>query len=1701
MNIKHLVVVSMLSLRSAGLGLHTAGIAARNMPVRSTIARWTAAALLILAVSATVAHAQTDATLSALSLGAGVTLEPSFASDTTDYRARVASSSLLVSVSVTATKNDSGATVSIANDDDPDTPDTATIRFSRDDKTITVTVTAADGITEKTYTVVVVREDAPVIGVEPTGSDVLWTAQVTVGNVLGMPVDRDIPLTSTEGPEYERGFRRQHCIEDWMITEPGISEEDRTNHDFCYGSISDRTFVVDGTTYKLEGVFHYTERQRFTVVVSFTKSVDLTPLFDKEFIINGVPYRVSDDVGTRPSGDTFAWGPPAHWSTTELTPTTGWPVGSQIWVGLKNLSGSDAPPEPLTAELENVPTIHSGSAFTFRLAFSEEFPVDADTVQAALTVTGGSITTVTQSESGKNQNWQITVTPSDAASPVTLTLAPKDSCDDTGAICTADGRNIAATVAAEIPGLPPTVVTSVAITNGPGENGVWDTGETVEAEVRFSDTVLVVVAPGSEPTTLVILLDGERREAAYTGGRGTNTFTFSYTVTAADDGAQNAYVAENGLSANGKVIGDNRGREVVLDHAGTAPDTSRSTRSTESTENAVALTAEFLNLPTSLDGSTFTFELRFSEAFPISYLTMRDHAFTVTNGHVTGARRLDNPHRESVHMEPNQVWEITVQPDTGAEEVSITLPETTDCAASGAVCTEDDRPLSTTVAALIVTGAAAERTEPPLTAAFADLPASHGGETFTFRLRFSEAFPISYLTLRDHAFTVTNGHVTGARRVDNPHRESVHMEPNRVWEITVQPGTSAEDVSITLPATTDCAASGAVCTEDHRPLSAEVEVIVAGTVADPNEVDPNEVDPNEVDPNEVDPNEVDPNEVDDPGEEDNPPLPPLTASFSDVPSAHDGSTAFVMHFRLSEEPHDLSYVTVRESVFTVTGGRIERAKRLTQGKNQGWALRVAPSGDGDVTVRVKNTTSCTSGPKLCSEDGRMLAGGLQVSIEGPPPPALSVADATVQEAAGATLAFAVTLDRTPTAAVTVEYATADGTGTRPANAGTDYTATSGTLTFAVGESSKTVSVTVLDDSHDEGAETMSLTLSNPSGASIADATATGTITNTDPMPLAWLSRFGRTVGTHVMTMVDERMLASSQQTSHLTLNGRQMQWGTPGQADTSLSGGARALLGNWTRDRQSLETLLSGNVGGSPREVLSRSSFYWSNVPTSGSDTGQGVASGDTVSSGFQVNSGMANAPLPSFPQSLPLYGVEQGREFSGQTVASGDTLFDWMPGQARHDGVAAAGPESLWPRSAASNMDQGVAAGDTLFDWTPGQARSDEGGATAADTGPRWSVWGRGMMTGFNGQDGDVSLNGDVLTGLLAADYSHGRLLAGVSLSYSDGHGSYSQPGGPQGKVKSTLTGVHPYLRYALSQSLSVWGVLGYGQGAVTLTPGSAGDAGDGLKSVPGEVPGEIIETDMSMGMGAFGARATLLSGNGLNLALKSDVLLVRTDAQDTAGLASLDAVDTSRLRLALEGSRLLQWANGRSLLPALELGLRYDDGDAETGFGAELGGRVQYQDLALGLTVATHARVLLAHEDSGYEEWGLGGSLSLDPGAAGLGASLDLRSSWGAVASGIDGLWSQQTTAGLARGGMESNYSMQFDTRLGYGLEVPGGRNLLTPYGGLTLAGPNSRVYRLGGVFRRGELLELSLDAERRESLGALPDHGVMLRGSMPW
>ena len=120
--------------------------------------------------------------------------------------------------------------------------------------------------------------------------------------------------------------------------------------------------------------------------------------------------------------------------------------------------------------------------------------------------------------------------------------------------------------------------------------------------------------------------------------------------------------------------------------------------------------------------------------------------------------------------------------------------------------------------------AAAAVERPPLTAQFLDAPSSHDGQAaFTFELRLSfENFKLSYVTLRDHAFTVTNGEVPGVRRLD---RDS--STPNIRWEITVSP-TGVGDVTIVLPVTENCDDQGAICTEDGRGLSTRLELTVTG---------------------------------------------------------------------------------------------------------------------------------------------------------------------------------------------------------------------------------------------------------------------------------------------------------------------------------------------------------------------------------------------------------------------------------------------------------------------------------------------------------------------------------------------------------------------------------------------------------------------------------------------------------------------------------------------------------------------------------------------------------------------------------------------------------------------------------------------------------------------------------------------------------
>ena len=338
--------------------------------------------------------------------------------------------------------------------------------------------------------------------------------------------------------------------------------------------------------------------------------------------------------------------------------------------------------------------------------------------------------------------------------------------------------------------------------------------------------------------------------------------------------------------------------------------------------------------------------------------------------------------------------------------------------------------------------------------------------------------------------------------------------------------------------------------------------------------------------------------------------------------------------------------------------------------------------------------------------------------------------------------------------------------------------------------------------------------------------------------------------------------------------------------------------------------------------------------------------------------------------------------------------------------------------------------------------------------------------------------------TATLGLDFERNRWLLGVALSRSAGDGSFKMGGtcesGCSGEIESTLMGVHPYARYRVSEKLYLWGALGHGQGDLTYSP-------DGV---------DEIETDIEMGMAAAGARGVVLpaaNAGDFELAVRADLLVTSTSSDAATNLVETEA-ETSRIRLLLEGSREFRFGEDAVLTPSVELGIRYDGGDAETGGGLEVGGSIRYASGSL--TMELSVRGLLAHSESDYEEWGMSGSVRLDPGADGRGLSVRLGSARGASSGGAERLWSQAHGA-FSAGNFDPD--ARLDAEVAYGLEAM--RGLLTPYTGVALS-EGGESWRAGARFRLGPSLDLELEASLKESAGdEKPESGVLLRGSKRW
>ena len=779
-----------------------------------------------------------------------------------------------------------------------------------------------------------------------------------------------------------------------------------------------------------------------------------------------------------------------------------------------------------------------------------------------------------------------------------------------------------------------------------------------------------------------------------------------------------------------------------------------------------------------------------------------------------------------------------------------------------------------------------------------------------------------------------------------------------------------------------------------------------------------------------------------------------------------------------------------------------------------------------------------------------LAGKLKIAVRGTLPPAISIADASAAENAG-DLLFEVTLSRSFQNTVKVDFETISG-GT--ATEGVDYHARR-TYTHVILEGDKTAQMgfALIEDTVAAAGETVKVRLSNARvvdayGNKIKDldittAEATGTInaptTTTTNVPDLTIGIRDAT-GDEDDGYLDFRVRLSRKYDKYVCYDFETISGGTAAEG-TDYS--KRPKVRQWVQIGKRVDTPFVRLIDDSVNDNGETVKVKISNARLC-DDASQTVSITRAEATGTIRNTDpLPQALMARFGRTAAVHVVEHVEErlaaprevgveaqVAGRQLRPGmerelalDVLSQLGSSAGRHaPGAGSPGARSGSPMGAAAGS-IGLGAGmggpagggmGVAADPMNGMAGPDGGlfdrGLSSMGLGGEHlltsssfaltretrqggilSFWSRGARSSFAGREEALSLGGDVRTTMVGADYAKGPLVTGLSLSNSRGLGEYA--GVTDGQVASAVTGLYPWLGYTLSDRVSVWGVTGYGKGALTLTPGE----------------GAALTSGLSMAMAAAGTRGALVAGGarGFELAFKADALWVGTSidgVEGPGGNLGATAAAVTRFRTGLEGARGYTLAGRLSLRPSVEVGLRHDGGDAETGAGLDVGGGLVVSDTSTGLAVDLRVRMLALHQADGFRERGMALSLSYNPTPrTPLGLTARVAPSWGGQATrGAEALWGRETMAGLAQNGGADG--TRLEAEVGYGLPVSR-RFVGTPTFGVGTSemGRDYRLgYRLGALGGEGTAFELGVDAQRREiPLQGATDHGAGARATLRW
>ena len=647
---------------------------------------------------------------------------------------------------------------------------------------------------------------------------------------------------------------------------------------------------------------------------------------------------------------------------------------------------------------------------------------------------------------------------------------------------------------------------------------------------------------------------------------------------------------------------------------------------------------------------------------------------------------------------------------------------------------------------------------------------------------------------------------------------------------------------------------------------------------------------------------------------------------------------------------------------------------------------------------------------------------------------LSVSPATVREKDGETeITVTATVNGTTryADAKTVTVSVGDGTAT----SGMDYDAVSNfDIIIAAGDTSNTgtFDLMLINDAVQEKDETIEITGS--SGA-LNITKAMITITNSDPMPAAWLGRFGRTVTEQALDGIAGRIAASRSAGVQGSIAGHALNFDSPYSGSEALprldpraGAGGTSVESITTNDTTTLNNLVNNNV-------LERSELT--------------LTSGDSGIDAFDTD-GHTSRSYTMTARELLL-----GSSFTatGEKDVSGGSL-------------------ASWGRTAQSS-----------FDGREGTLSLD-GEATTTMLGVDYARdhWLVGMaLMQSNGKGGYQ----DSETELHAASPACSTTENGTEQGTCNGAVRDGE-----GKVEATLTAVTPYAAIQTSENLKLWGTLGHGTGEVTLTPA----VGDPLKAdiswtmaAVGLRSDIIVPRKNSTELGP-------LSDSGLALALTADALWARTSSNRTQDMVASDS-DVTRLRFGLEGSYQITLKQGGSVTPRLEVGVRQDGGSAETGLGIELVGGLSWLDPTLGLSIDLSGRTLIVHSSDDLKNQSFAVAFAWDPDpATQRGPSLKFSQQWGTIAlGGLDTPFGPDSIEDLG----DSENTARWQADAAWGFPIFGGTFTGSPHVGVGLAS-DTRDYSLGwrltpAANANAPDLSFAVKATRQESDTAPPEHSI--------